>query len=705
MRTLLLGTALALAAGRALAAAPSEPRVVVLGFDGVDAQVVEQMLAAGRLPNLSALRARGGYSPLVPTVPAQTPVSWATFSTGLDPGAHEIFDFLKRDPTDLVPTFAVAEETSAPLVFGRANAAVFAGGAALLFLAAGAIASRRARRRAVLSIFAVLALAAAGAVFAGTRAWIPSERPAVKNNRRGMTFWSEAGGRPATVIRMPVTFPPESFPGGRLLSGLGVPDLSGRIGKPAYYTSDPFFTPREGNDFSIELVRLESNTGRQVTKIAGPPARPFGREGTIDLPMTLTVASGRDRLTIEAGGESITLAAGQWSDWVSLAFRVNPVISLHGYARFRLQSVAPEIGLYLSPIQFDPARLPPGFALSSPPRFARQLVDRFGRYKTMGWAIDTWSIQSGTLPEDAFLEDVAATAAQERRMLTHLVKEGGRLLVHYFEFPDRVAHVFWRFRDPEHPAYNARLAGRYGDAVEKSYETMDAIVGETMRALAPQDILLVLSDHGFATWRRSVNYNSWLVENGYLVLSGGARRKSLEALFSRGQFWESVDWSRSRAYAMGLGDVYINLKGREKNGIVEPGPPYEALRDELSRRLTALTDPKSGERAVSRVFRREQVYRRFNPRLIPDLIVTNRPGYRVSWQASLGVPTDTVFEDNRDVWSGDHCSLDPELVKGVFFASRRFRAVPTPAIADVTASVRALIGAPAPPDAAGKSLW
>jgi predicted AlkP superfamily phosphohydrolase/phosphomutase len=672
----------------------------------VDSQVVEQMLAAGRLPNLSALKARGGYSPLLPTVPAQTPVSWATFSTGLDPGGHEIFDFLKRDPSDLVPTFAVAEEISVPLFFGRANAFLLGAAAALVFIGGGAAIFLLGKRRlAPLVVLLVLGLAAGGAAFAAVKAWVPSERPAVRNNRLGKTFWSEEGGRPATVMRMPVTFPPESFLQGRLLSGLGVPDLSGRIGKPSYFTSDPFFTAREGNDFSIDLVRLESNTGKLATRISGPPGKPFGRDGTIDLPMTLTVAPSRDRLTIEAGGEKRELTAGQWSDWVSLVFRVNPVISLHGYGRFRLQSVSPEIALYLSPIQFDPERLPPGFALSWPAGFAPELARRFGRYKTMGWAIDTWSIQSGTLREDAFLEDVAATAAQERRMLAALMKERQRLIVHYFEFPDRVAHVFWRFRDPQHPAYDAALAPRYGDAVEKSYETMDAIVGETIGALAPEDVLIVLSDHGFATWRRSVNYNSWLVENGYLVLTGGARRQNLEALFSRGQFWESVDWGKSRAYAMGLGDVYVNLKGREKNGIVEPGAAYEALREELIRRLTGLTDPKNGERAVSRVFKREDVYRRFNPRLIPDLIVTNRPGYRVSWQASLGVPTENVFEDNRDVWSGDHCSLDPELVKGVFFASRAFRAAPVPGIADVTASVRALIGAPAPPDAAGKSLW
>jgi predicted AlkP superfamily phosphohydrolase/phosphomutase len=116
-------------------------------------------------------------------------------------------------------------------------------------------------------------------------------------------------------------------------------------------------------------------------------------------------------------------------------------------------------------------------------------------------------------------------------------------------------------------------------------------------------------------------------------------------------------------------------------------------------------DPSNGERAVSRVFKREKVYRRFDPRTIPDLIVTNTVGYRVSWQASLGVPTATVFEDNRDVWSGDHCSVDPDLVRGIFFSSRRFRTDRIPGIADVTASVRALLAAPAPAEAAGSSLW
>ena len=705
MKKLLSATVLLLIAVACLADPPKAPRIVILGFDGVDAHVVEQMLAAGRLPNLAELKRRGGYSPLTPTVPAQTPVSWATFTTGLDPGGHEIFDFLKRNPADRVPTFAVAEETTAPILFGKSNPIVLAFAAALLFWVVGAILFLRRRRFLPFLIFDAAGALAFLGVFLAVRAWLPATRPAVKNNRRGETFWSVAGARPATVLRMPVTFPPEAFRDGRLLSGLGVPDLSGRIGKPAFYTSDPFFAPREGNDFSIELVRLESNVGTVSAKLIGPPGKPFGREGSIELPMKLTVSAARDRLTVEIAGQRVDLAPGEWSGWLSTPFRINPLVTVHGYARFLAEKVNPEIALYVSPIQFDPERLPPGFALSSPRGFARELLGRFGRYKTMGWAIDTWSIQSGTLDEAAFLQDVADTVAQERRMLQATLSERSRLLFQYFEFTDRVGHVFWRLRDPQHPAYDAALAARYGDAVEKAYETMDAIVGDTAKALAPQDVLIVLSDHGFATWRRSVNYNTWLVENGYLVMKGGAERKSLEALFSRGQFWESVDWSKSRAYAMGLGDVYVNLQGREQGGIVPPGAPYEALRDELIGKLEGLTDPKTGERAVSRVFKREQVYRRFDPRLIPDLIVTNRPPYRVSWQASLGVPTQSVFEDNRDVWSGDHCSLDPDLVRGVLFCSKSFRASPVPGIADVTASVRELLGAAATPDAAGRPLW
>ena len=696
--------ALSLIAPRLAAADSPHRRVVILGFDGVDAGIVQKQMAAGKLPNLSALKARGGFTPIRPPVPAQTPVSWAAFSTGLDPGGTTIFDFLKRDPKNLTPTFAIADEGEENFLFGAANPFVFAAAALLVLGLLPQIFARRLLR----AIFLAAGIALAALVFVTVRRDLPTRRPTAKNNRQGVTMWqalARAGKRTA-VVRMPVTFPPDEVEHGRELSGLGVPDLSGRIGRPTFYTSDPFYSPKGSNDFSIELVRLDSNVGTVATKIVGPPGKYFGREGWIDAPLTLSVDADGKGLTAETSGARVPLKAGQWSDWVGLAFRVNPLVTVHGIARFYLEAASPEIKLYLSPVNFDPRHLPPGFRLSFPGGFARELVSQVGLYKTMGWAIDTWSIQSGTIDEKVFLDDVDATVKKEREILETLLADRSLdCAIQYFEFPDRVSHIFWRLRDPRHPAYDAALARTYGDAVEKSYDTMDAIVGQAAAKLSPEDVLIVVSDHGFANWRRSVNYDTWLVDNGYMVLKGESRRKNLDELFSHGTFWDSVDWSKTRAYAMGLGEIYVNLAGREKNGIVAPGADYEKLRDELIRKISVLADPADGARAVSRVIKREQAYQRFDANLIPDLFVLNTDGFRVSWQSSLGVPTDRLFEDNTDVWSGDHCSVDPELVKGIFFASVPLKNAAPPSVIDVAPSVLGLFGIRPPAETEGKAFF
>jgi predicted AlkP superfamily phosphohydrolase/phosphomutase len=686
------------------AGAAGRRRVVILGFDGVDAGIVTRQMAAGKLPNLRALAARGGFTPIRPPVPAQTPVSWASFSTGLDPGSTRIFDFLKRDPKTLTPTFAIAEEGETRFLFGKANAAVFGAAALLLVGLLPQIFARRLWRAA----FLAAGIAAGCAVFVVVEKDLPTRRPTAVNNRQGTTLWAAlaAAGKRSSVIRMPVTFPPDEFAGGHELSGLGVPDLSGRIGRPTFYTSDPFFAPRGSNDFSIELVRLDSNVGSVATKIVGPPGKIFGREGWLETPLTITVDTDLSGATVEASGTKAHLKPGQWSDWMRLGFRVNALVTVHGMARFRLDAVHPEIRLYLSPLNFDPYKLPPGLRLSYPVSYAPDLASRVGLYKTMGWAIDTWSVQSGTLDERAFLEDVDATVGKERRILdTLLADESLDCAVQYFEFPDRVSHIFWRLRDPKHPAYDPVLARQYGDAVEKSYDKMDEIVGQAAAKLKPADVLLVVSDHGFANWRRSVNYDTWLAENGYLVLKGESRRKNLDELFSHGAFWDSVDWGKTRAYAMGLGEIYVNLAGREKNGIVAPGAEYENLRQEIIGRLKELRDPRDGTRAVSRVVRREEIYRKFDPNLIPDLFVLNTDGYRVSWQSSLGVATENLFEDNTDVWSGDHCSVDPELVRGIFFSSVPRKSPEVPSIIDVDPSVLALFGVSPPSGTDGRAFF
>jgi predicted AlkP superfamily phosphohydrolase/phosphomutase len=722
VRPAALAALLPIAALLAGPAAAAPPRVVVLGFDGADHALVEKMIAEGKLPNLAALAKKGGFSKLLPTIPAQTPVSWSTFSTGLSPGRTLIFDFLKRNPKTYRPEFAIAEEGKKNFLLGKMNRFAIPAVLGLLAFvlvwsplkillrrrgnkprqgpadAASAKSVSDARTASVAPLLGGL-FAAALFTFIGIRisSLLPTQIPWATNNRRGTPFWELAGekGIHSVVMHVPVTFPAADYDNGRLLSGLGVPDVRGRIGTPSFYTSDPFFAPRNKNEFSVELVRLESNKGTIQTEVFGPYNKLFPEPPVIKVPMTLAVAPDGSSLRIEPKGSApVTLKVGEWSPWVVFTFPFNSLVKMTGIGRFHLAALTPEIQLYLSPIHFNPADLPPSIKITAPGGLAKKLAAHYGPYKTMGWQIDTWSMSEETIDEATFLEDVAHTIEPFRKMMNDFLdeKEVG-LFVQIYEFPDRVAHCFWRFLDPQHPLYDAEKAKKWAPAFETTYRQMDDLVGDAMKKLGPEDVLIVLSDHGFSTWRRSVNYNTWLVENGFMTLtSSEGKQADLEALFGQGEFWPNVDWSKTKAYAMGLGDIYVNLKGREGQGIVAPGAEYEAVREEIRKKLVTLVDPKTGARAVSRIFTREEAYGSFDADLIPDLFVTNATAYRIGWQGSLGVVTKEMFEDNAQVWSGDHCSLDPALVPGILFANRPLPAGKTPWIADVPATILHVLG-------------
>jgi len=688
--------------------AVAQQKVIVLGFDGVDAGYTERWMNEGKLPNLAKLRDQGTFRPILPTTPAQTPVSWSTFSTGIDPGRTGIFDFLRRDLKTYNPVFAAFDEIEKPLLFGPRNPIVFGGAALLLFAIFAAILFARHRRIGGLVLLVLGALLGAG-LFLGVKKYIPEHVPGVINRRQGIPFWDVAAsaGKTATVVQVPVTFPAEDFHDGHMLSGLGVPDISGRVGKPFYFTSELDLKQGGSNEFSIEVVQLEDNKGVIRTQIQGPPNKLFGDPPHISIPMTVTVAEDRNSIQIEVSDQKMTLKPGQWTGWVNFVFPFNPLIKLHGISRFHLLSVQPEVKLYLSPINFDPRNLPPGFRISTPSSWAGDVAKEEGLYKTIGWQIDTWAISEGFATERIFWDDMEWTVTQTRKMFNAFLQRDDDLTVQVFEFPDRVGHVFWRLIDPTHPAYDAKLAGQWGDSLLKAYELMDEIVGDAMKAAEKKNaMLIVVSDHGFASYRRNVHYNTWLVLNGYMTLKTGVQVKdrNVEMLFDQPQFWENVDWSKTRAYAMGLGEMYINLKGREAQGIVEPGAEYDALKKELEERLVAMVDPETNAHPVRRVVPREQAYHKFDPNLIPDLFVLNNDGYRVSWQTSLGGVPKVLFDDNKKVWSGDHCSVDPEIVKGIFFINRKLATTRSPYIGDIYPTVLGALGVKAPYELDGVEL-
>ncbi|HEX3526303.1 MAG TPA: alkaline phosphatase family protein [Thermoanaerobaculia bacterium] len=711
-RTLFAATLLALAAGP-LAAEPPK-KLIILGFDGADAKLTQKWMDEGKLPNLAKLRAQGTFSPLRPTIPSQTPVSWSTFSTGLNPGRHGVFDFLKRDPKTYHPAFAAAEEGKVPFLFGKNNG-LFLGliaGAVLALLVLLLLKLFRLRTVIAGIVAVVLGIAAGvGTGMAATRL-LPLERPIAISNQHGDTFWKLLGqaGKKVRVMRIPVTFPPKAFEHGELLSGLGVPDLSKRIGKPFYFTSELFFTPKGGGDFSVEVTDLVDNKGSIDTEIKGPQNELFPKkDGPLEyvkIPMNLTVAPDRKSLQIKVSGNELTMKPGEWSEWVRFTFPFNSVIKVQGIGRFKLLSLDPEVRLYLSPIDFDPENLPPGFDVTTPAGFVGKLTSRHGLFKTRGWMIDTWSMQGGTIDEQTFLDDVKMTVDKEKEILDAALKDGDwDVLVHYFEFTDRVQHMMFRYFDPKHPLYTADGAAKWGGSILAAYQEMDRIVGDVMQK-RPDAALMVVSDHGFASFRRGMNYNTWLVKNGFMTLTGqDAKRMNLEDLFDQGDFFVNVDWSKTKAYALGLGQIYINQAGREAKGIVQAGDEYKAVTAQIKAGLEAFVDTETGEHPVAHVFTRDEAYNGvYDPVLIPDLIPSNNEGYRVGWQDALGGVGKAIVEPNTEIWSGDHCSVYPPIVQGILFSSFKMNAPQGAYMGDVMPTILDLYGVKPTTNLDGHSL-
>jgi predicted AlkP superfamily phosphohydrolase/phosphomutase len=282
------------------------------------------------------------------------------------------------------------------------------------------------------------------------------------------------------------------------------------------------------------------------------------------------------------------------------------------------------------------------------------------------------------------------------------------VLVGVIESTDRVQHMMWRFMDPKHPMYDAALAAQYGDAIERVYRRADQFIGEVMEHIEPGTPVLIVSDHGFHTWRKSVNLNTWLVQQGYMVLQGQQPgEKKLDDLFGSGEFWENVDWTRTRAYAMGLGQIYFNLRGREGKGIVSPGAESARLADELSARLLTLTDPDDGARIVRAVYKRDDVYSGEYLTNASELQVGMEDGYRVSWQTTLGGAPQGIVYPNMKKWSGDHGGYDFATTAGVLISNRPIarREPGGLSIMDIAPTVLKYFGLPIPGDIDGKPLF
>jgi predicted AlkP superfamily phosphohydrolase/phosphomutase len=605
-------------------------KAIFLGLDGLDPVLTEKWMAEGKLPNLSRLRQQGCYHRLRTTFPALSPVAWSTFATGVNPGRHNIFDFLNRDVRTYAPELSSAKVRPATR-----------------FLRIGKLS-------------------------------IPLARPSVELRRKSEPFWKILGRNAigSTILRVPITFPPEPFRG-RLLSAMATPDLRGTQGTFSW------FSTRRNSAICEGGMRLPLTVRDGVL------------QGQLQGPETSKIAfriaagdSGTNRM-LEMENRRWRLTPGEYTPWIRLRFPTGAVSSAHGIVRFLLTETDPEVSLYVTPVEIDPEN--PALPISYPSHYAVYLAKLLGSFASLGMAEDTWALNEGAIDEDAFLKQSKLIQEEREAMFFSALERTRRGVVAcVFDTTDRVQHMFYRYLDPRHGDFGK---SRHAQVIENLYRDMDRVVGRTLDYADENTALFVLSDHGFCAFRRGVNLNAWLQRNGYLTL--------LEGLTEGGEYFDGIDWSHTRAYTFGLAGVYLNLSGREAHGIVRPEQAAE-LKAELIRKLTGLAELETGEVAIQNVYDARAIYSGPYTEAAPDLVIGYSAGYRASWGAATGKVTAAVFEENLKCWSGDHC-VDPALVPGVLFANRKLQG-DNPGIEDMAPTVLRLFGIEPPKWMEGKAL-
>ena len=672
------GLALAFACGSPEPPQKFTQKLVILGFDGMDPRLVQRWMGEGRLPNMARLAHEGGFMPLGTTPSPESPTSWSSFAIGGNPGRHDVYDFLIRDTRTYMPDLGMVKRVPARFLLN----------------------------------------------------YVPIAMPKVESLRGGTSFWVTAGqaGVRSRILTVPVTFPAENVPNSKVLSGLPLPDIRGTVGTFYYFATD-LSRYEEGNtEMGGILKRLVFEGDTAKTELIGP-ANPIvkAQEDAIrakgaklsdadqtrlaqltasqDVRLPFTIHWNRDAKSarIDIDGTSLELKEGQWSSWVPLQFRVNFLVRLNGMAQLYLVRASQDLQLYVSPVNWRPES--PVLPISAPASFAPQLQKALGTFRTLGWAEATWPLNEERIDEKAFMDDLFRAFDDRSRVILHEVdSKNWDLLVGVLESTDRVQHMFWRFLDPTHPMYNAAEAAKYGDSIQRVYERCDRLVGDVLKRVEPGTAVIVLSDHGFHSFRQAVNLNTWLVDNGYIARQGQAGDKNLNDLFSGGQFWENVDWSRTKAYSLGLGQIYFNMAGREGHGIVHGGAEYTELQDEVSKKLLAMRDPNTGAPIVSAVYKRDDVF--WGPYIgnAPDLQVGFADGYRVSWQTSLGGSPAGLLYPNMRKWSGDHCSFDYKTEPGTILSNRKF-STDVAEIIDLGPTVLKYFGLAVPKEMDGKAVF
>ena len=623
------------------AGASKTQRVVIVGLDGQDPALTEKWMNAGLLPNFSRLREAGSFARLGTTLPAESPVAWSSFQTGCNPGKHRIYDFLVPNRKSLMPELSSANVTAPArtLKLGKYR--------------------------------------------------IPLGRPAIAAGRRSESFWSILGkfGVFSSVLRVPITFPPEKF-NGVLLSAMNVPDVKGSQGTYFYFTTN---TKDKRVLVSGQQCFLEAMDGGAKGELPGPENSLVENGGELRIPFSiLTPNDGSCTAQLRLPDQTLDLRLNEYTPWVHLSYKAAVGFTVKAIARFLLLEQQPHVRLYVTPIQIDPEN--PALPISHPVSYSIYLAKRQGPFATLGVAEDTSGLNELVIDEDAFFRQTQDIHIEREKMFFDALEKTRRgAVVCVFDITDRIQHMFFRFHKDER--WGAAIADeRYVNVLRDLYVQMDALVGRVMKKLDNNTVLMVLSDHGFKPFRRAVELNRWLQQNGYLSENPLAKTPDL---------LQRVDWSKTRAYAVGFGGIYLNMAGREAKGIVRKEEVAQ-LKKDLREQLKQLRDPQRPGSPISEVYDRDQAYRGPYVPDAPDLVVGFAPGYRVAWETVTGGFGEHVISDNTRPWAGDH-NMNPPEVPGMLFCNRPID-VDLPSITDIAPTVLDLFGVPIPAHMDGKPI-
>jgi predicted AlkP superfamily phosphohydrolase/phosphomutase len=631
-------------------------KVIVIGIDGMDPTLCREMMEQGQLPNLTKMSAAGGFSSLGTSVPPQSPVAWANFINGSDPGSHGIFDFIHRRPEEQCAPYYSAAET----LPGEG------------FLEIGDC-------RLQLDFWP-----------------FNHQPPRTVLKRQGVPFWDylDAAGIPSTFYDLPSNYPPgpSQYGNHRCLSGMGTPDMLGSYGTYQLYCEDGPDQPVDEGGGIRSRLDFEGESAR--VQLRGPD-NTFQKE---PIPTALEFAVHRDRQAnaalIELQGRRLLLAPGQWSPWLRVSFSISlpsviPDQKVSGICRLLLQEVAPNFRLYVSPINIDPSD--PAIQMSEPSNFSEEISRRLGLFYTTGFQEDHKARSNGVFSDDEFLRQATHVLDERLALFEYAVDNyDDGLLFFYFSSSDLQSHMFWWNSDDPHPIRSDSQARKFHGHIKHLYQRLDAVVGDIYDRYGSRATIIVMSDHGFANFGRQFNLNSWLRDFGFL------NPRSCSSIH------QDADWSRTRAYGLGINGLYLNLKGRERNGIVEPGKDQERLTRQLMARLQAVRD-YNGQKVIRRVYRSDQTYSKEARKNAPDLILGYARGYRASWSTCLGELTPEVLMDNDSAWSADHCA-DALEVPGMLCCNRQLR-IKQPTLMDLAPSILAEYGLSKPRTMKGNHLF